>query len=87
MIKKCICEKEVCVKGFSTLSSGEKGSKVGEIYDCEEVKMEDSLGKRQIYYDVYYGDVFLFMLSEGEFKNNFQDLEEWRGKQLDEILK
>ncbi len=86
MIKKCICEKEVCKKGFSSLSSGEKRSKVGEIYDCEEVKMEDSFGNRQIYYDVYCGDVFLFMLSEGEFKNNFQYLEEWRGQQLNEIL-
>ncbi len=82
MIKKCICKKEVSLLG------GEKRSKVGEIYDYQEEKMGDTLGNRQIYYDIYDGgDVFLFMLSEGEFKNNFQDLEEHREQQLDEILK
>ena len=84
MIKKCICKKEVSL----LLLGGEKRSKVGEIYDYQEEKMGDTRGNRQIFYDIYDGDnTFLFMLSEGEFENNFQDLEEWREQQLDEVLK
>jgi len=81
MTKKCICKQEV----LSFLDR--ESSKVGGIYNYGEERIGDILGTRRTYYYVYNGDVFLFMLNEKDFKNNFQDLEEHREKQLDEILK
>ena len=78
----------VCVKGkrfLSRICPVRKGDKF-----CYEVdKIGDTLGSRQItfhLYDVKDG-MYDFGLIEKHFKNHFEDIQDFRQKQIEEILK
>ena len=78
----------VCIKGkrfLSRKSPVRKGDKFW--YDVHGIG--DTLGNRQItfhLYDVKDG-MYDFGLIEKHFKNHFEDIQDFRQKQLDEILK
>jgi len=78
----------VCIKGkrfLSRISPVKKGDK----FWYEVDKIGDTLGNRQItfhLYDVEDG-MYDFGLIEKHFKSHFEDIQDFRQKQIEQILK
>jgi len=66
-----------------------KGKRKGDKFLYEVNKIGDTLGNRQVtfyLYDIKDG-MFLWTLTDKSFNKSFKDLQDYRQKQLDEILK
>jgi len=79
----CVCIKDR--KFLGRISPVRKGDK----FWYEVGKIGDTLGNRQITFHLYNVEdgMYDFGLIEKHFKNHFEDIQDFRQKQLDEILK
>ena len=79
----------VCVKGKRFLGRKSPVRK-GDKFLYEVNKIGDTLGNRQVtfhLYDIEDGMYVSYFLIEKDFKSHFEDIQDFREKQLDEILK